>query len=102
MSASLWLLLAGICSLIGIVWLALSLPSHAQQARRGATLPTGRQYRLRQYRGGVALVLAGVACLQADHPGMALLVWIMLQVLAALSVSSVLAWRPRVLKLFVR
>ncbi|WP_259371794.1 DUF3325 family protein [Rubrivivax gelatinosus] len=39
------------------------------------------------------------ACLRADPPSMAVLVWLMLLAAAALAVAFALAWRPALLRL---
>lgn len=54
----------------------------------------GRQRTLR-VMGVLALAASLLACLRADHAGMAALVWIMALAAAALAVAFTLAWRPR-------
>ena len=48
--------------------------------------------------GVLALALSLGLCLQADHPSMAALVWLMLLAGAAAAIAAMLSWRPRWLK----
>jgi len=85
---------AAIASLAGMGWLALSLTPHWQQVRGRDRSPPVRALRL---AGAIALFVALQLCLAADHPSMAVLVWIMTLAATALSVALMLAWRPRLL-----
>ncbi|MGH8517887.1 MAG: DUF3325 domain-containing protein [Panacagrimonas sp.] len=82
------------CSCAGLGWFALSLDAHARQVFR-RTPPRGRRIRVLRMSGGLALLLSLVFCLRADHPSMAILVWIMSLAAGALIVSFTLAYRPR-------
>lgn len=97
MSRSLWLLMALLCSVGGIAWLALAMQVHWTQVR-GTEARRGTVLRLRLLGSG-ALGLSLWACLRADHATMAALLWVMLLAAAALGVAFVLAWRPRWLAL---
>jgi hypothetical protein len=94
---ALWLLIAYATCVVGFAWLALSMTPHWQQVR-GATLPArGAVIALRMIgAAGIAASLA--ACLMADHPAMAALVWIMLLAAAAKTVAFLLTWQPRWLR----
>ena len=94
MTDSLWLVTATILMFIAMSWLALSLPAHWKQVRDG--LPDSVRLRL---LGWSCVLLSGGACLQADHPSMAVLVWIMLAAVAAFSVGQLLSTRPGWLRL---
>ncbi|WP_211234541.1 DUF3325 family protein [Solimonas soli] len=45
--------------------------------------------------GGAGLVASLLLCRAADHPSMAVLVWLMPLAAAALIVTFTLSWRPR-------
>jgi hypothetical protein len=51
--------------------------------------------------GAMALLISLVACLQADHAGMAALVWIMLLAAGAKAVAMLLTWRPAWLRVLI-
>lgn len=88
-------LMAGLaCSLCGMTCLALTLPAHFQQVFGSVALPKQSLGTLRVL-GVVAPLASLVACLRADHPSMAGLVWLMLLTASALAVAFTLAWRPR-------
>lgn len=92
---SLWLLIALLCSVGGIAWLALAMDVHWQQAR-GAQAQAGRATVFALRALGVCALLASLLlCLRADHASMAVLVWVMSLAGAALLVAFTLAWRPR-------
>lgn len=96
-SAGAWLLLAAVaCALVGMGWLALSLPAHAQQA--WGRVPPTATLRLHRALGGTALVCALLLCLAVDHATMAVLVWAMILSGAALAVAFVLSSRARWLR----
>ncbi len=91
-------LLAGalLACVAGMGWLALAMPVHAQQAwQRTPSVATRRGLR---GLGGIGLMLALGLCLRADHPTMAVLVWIMALALGAVLTALTLAWRPRWLR----
>ncbi|AWI52119.1 DUF3325 domain-containing protein [Aquabacterium olei] len=97
-----WLntLMAPLLAHAGMVWLALAMPVHWQQVQDTRSEPEpGTQRRLRVL-GAAALGGALVACLQRDHPSMAVLVWVMWLTVAAVAVTLGLAWRPRTWRLW--
>lgn len=99
MSEAMWLAVAAACTLAGMGWLALSMEVHWGQAmHRAAEASSGTQHTLRVL-GSLALALALLACLLADRPSMAVLVWVLLMAGSAVSVAMVLARRPRWLAL---
>lgn len=95
MSEALWLAAATALSLLGMGWLALAMEVHWDQAMRApATAAANARRRLRPL-GAVTLALSLLACLRADRPSMAVLVWVMLLAGSALAVALLLARRPR-------
>ena len=95
MVEALWLIVATVLSVGGMAGLALAMEAHwGQVMRRPASEAVGARWLLRAL-GAVALLLALLACLRADRPSMAALVWVMLLAGAALAVALTLAWRPR-------
>lgn len=78
---------------IGLAWLALSLDSHWRQVR-GSALPSRASVTLLRWLGGGALLVSLALCLAADHPSMAVLVWVMALAVAALGVTFTFSWRP--------
>lgn len=94
MSEAALLVLAALLTVAGMALFALALPAHwAQVADPRASLSPARQRRL---RAGGALALAGALalCLAADHPSMAVLVWVMLLAVSATGVAMWLSRRP--------
>jgi len=94
MSEAALLLLAALATVAGMALLALAMPTHwAQVAGARAPLSPVRQ---RGLRAAAALALAGslALCLAADHPSMAVLVWVMLLALSATGVAMWLSRRP--------
>lgn len=90
------LLLSGalLCCVIGFAWLALAMEPHWRQIRGNQLLPKRAVWTLR-ILGSVTLFTSLVLCLLADHPSMAVLVWIMALAAAALVVAFTFTWRPR-------
>ena len=74
-------------TMLGMASLSLSLPNHWRQV-------TGSLRIL----GYSSLVVALLLCLAADHPTMAVLVWVMLLSLAAKGIATILTWRQHWLK----
>lgn len=100
MSEALWLAVAAVLNLAGMTWLALAMEVHwGQVMHRSAEAAAGAR-RLLRMLGAMALPLALVACLMADRPSMAVLVWVMLLVGSAVTVAMLLARRPRLLVMF--
>lgn len=98
MDKAFYLLFATGISIAGMGWLAISLPTHWQQAI-GKASPLTRQRQVWLQAGGYACqALALGACLLADHPSMAVLTWPMLLAMAALCQAMLLAWRPTLLR----
>ena len=95
MPKSLWRLIALLCSVGGIAWLALAMDVHWKQIQ-GEEAQAGRAtvWALRALGTG-ALLVSLLLCLRADHASMAALVWVMSLTGAALLVAFTLAWRPR-------
>ena len=100
MPKSLWLLIALLCSVGGIAWLALAMDVHWKQMQ-GEEAQAGRAtvWALRALGTG-ALLVSLLLCLRADHASMAVLVWVMSLAAAALLVAFALAWRPHWLRWF--
>lgn len=82
-----------------MAWLAVAMPVHWQQVMLRSSLDALVQRGALRALGWLQLALSLLACLRADHPSMAVLVWIMLLAGSALLVAFLLAWRPRVLRL---
>lgn len=88
-----WLMAAGMLALWGMFWLALSNPAHWSQLMRrdpprGLLHPRGLRV-----LAGACLSLSLMACLRADLPSIAILVWCMLLTFTAWLVSMLLAWQ---------
>ena len=98
MSEPLWLGAAALLALAGMGWLALAMEVHWRQvaAPRPGNTPAPRAARL---LGAGALPLSLLACLVADRPSMAVLVWLMLLAASAVLVALALARRPALLRL---
>lgn len=96
MTEALWLIAAVISTLVGMGWLALAYDTHWQQVFPKHTVQPLVQ-RLRVAGWTLLLVSAG-CCLMADHPSMAVLVWIMLLAVAAMTIAMVLSRQPVLLR----
>lgn len=95
---ALWLVIAALLCVVGMAWLALAMAVHWRQVMHGsAGDATGPRWVLR-VMGSTALLLSLLACLRADRPSMAALVWVMLLAGAAVAVAAILAWRARLLR----
>lgn len=98
MSEAVWLLVAAALTLAGMAWLALAMEVHwGQVMHRPADAATGARQTLRSL-GAMALPLSLVACLMADRPSMAVLVWVMLLAGSAAAVAMALARKPHWLR----
>lgn len=95
-SKALLLLAALACSGAGMAWVALSMEPHWQQVK-GAVAPTRGVVLALRMVGAAALAASLLICLQADHPTMAALVWVMGLAACGLGVAFTLAWRPAAL-----
>lgn len=98
MSEALWLTAAAALTLAGMGWLALAMEVHwGQVMHRPAEAATHTRRMLRAL-GTAALPLSLLACLMADRPSMAVLVWVMLLAGSAAAIAMTLARRPQVLR----
>ncbi|MFT3811940.1 MAG: DUF3325 domain-containing protein [Acidovorax sp.] len=91
--------MAAALSFAGMAWLAMAMPVHWAQVRNVHVREAGGTRRGLQLLGAAALTLSLCACLMADSPAMATLVWVMLMAAAAPGVAMLLARRPRWLRL---
>ena len=99
MSDLFWLTTASASTVLGMGWMAISMDQHwCQVMPCPARLAHGiRQATLRAL-GALALLLSLLACLMADRPSMAVLVWVMLLAGGAMVVALTLAHSPKVLR----
>ena len=88
-----------VCAAIGMSWLALAMDFHWDQVC--AAPRSRRNIVVLRMLGASSLLGSLVLCLVADTATMAVLVWMMLLALAAVSVAFVLSTRPRILALLV-
>jgi hypothetical protein len=95
MSDELWLITASALSLAGMAWLALAMEVHWGQVMQRPAHAAIRTRQALRMLGAVALPLALLACLRADRPSMAVLVWLMLLAASAVLVAMLLAHWPR-------
>jgi len=100
MSEAVWLVAAVALSLCGMAWLALAMEVHWGQVMHLHPEQAWRPRRRFQAMGAMALLLSLLACLMADRPSMAVLVWIMLLAGSAVGVAMLLSYRPRWLRPF--
>ncbi|MDX5299141.1 MAG: DUF3325 domain-containing protein [Gammaproteobacteria bacterium] len=91
MNEAFWLCLATLFTLFGMSWFALAMPVHWKQVHARGTGPNSPLLRA---MGTAALLASALCCLQADHPSMAILVWIMLLAGAAFAVAMTLGRAP--------
>lgn len=97
MTEAMWLIAALLTAVVGMGWLALSYESHWQQVfPKSASKP--QLLRLKA-AGWSFLVISGMCCLAADHPSMAVLVWVMLLTVSAVAVAMLLSRQPDLLRL---
>ena len=95
MTASLSLVLGGLCTFLGMAWLALGMETHWEQVRGKDHALTRRRQVVLRALGATGLLLSLLLCLKADHASMAVLVWTMLLAGSAIGVAMVLTWYPR-------
>lgn len=101
MNTAFWLIPACLLMLVGMIWLALAKPVHWKQVL-GAQANHGRHpVKALQRAGAISLLLSALACLAADHPSMAVLVWIMLLALSTFITAMILSWRPHWLQALI-
>jgi len=97
MTDAMWLIAAALTALLSMGWLALSYQSHWQQVfPKSKVSPAGLRLKI---VGWSFLVVSAGFCLTADHPSMAVLVWVMLLALAAMTVAMILSRRPALLRI---
>lgn len=94
MSEATWLAAAAVLGLAGMAGLALAMDAHWSQVMRRPGVPAARTRRMLRTLGAAALLLSLAACLMADRPSMAVLVWVMLLTGSALAVAMALARLP--------
>jgi hypothetical protein len=93
------LILAALSCFAGFVWLALAMNTHWQQVMDTSAPSTQVRTSLRLL-GSLGLLVSAVLSFVADHPSMAVLVWLMLIAAGAPLVGMLLAWRPQLLRIF--
>ena len=98
MSELSWLIAATALALSGMAWLALAMEVHWGQVMHRPASQAPRTRQLLRGLGALALLLSLLACLMADRPSMAALVWIMLMAGSAVAVALTLSWRPHWLR----
>jgi len=84
-----------LCTELGMGWLALAMDVHWKQLH--AANPRSRVAARLRVLGGSALVASLAFCLAADSATMAVLVWMMLLAVSAVTIAFVLSIRPRLL-----
>ena len=88
---------AALAAFAGFAWLALAMQAHWAQVHAGVAHDESRSRRLRR-AGTASLVLSFAGCLTADHPSMAVLVWLMLLAGSGVAVAMILSARPQWLR----
>ena len=94
------LIAALVTSFCGMGWLALAMKAHWQQVRGDAAISSG-SVRMLRIVGVVALIISMFLCALANHPSIAVLVWVMSLAAAALLVAFALSWSARSLSWLV-
>lgn len=84
--------LAWLSAVLGMSWLALSLEVHWRQVAKPHWSRSQAQVTGVRVAGILSLLTSLVLCLLADHPSMAILVWLMMLTSAALAVALALTW----------
>lgn len=98
MPEALWLVIAATLALAGMGWLALAMEVHWGQVMHSPAETAAGTRRLLRVSGVTALPLSLLACLMADRPSMAVLVWVLLLAGSAVAMAMTLARRPRALR----
>jgi len=93
------LILAALSCFTGFVWLALAMNAHWQQVM-DTNAPSAQVRARLRLLGSLGLLVSAAFCFVADHPSMAVLVWLMLLAAGAPAVGMLLAWRPQLLRIF--
>ncbi len=88
---------AALTAVAGFGWLALAMDPHWEQVHGEPAAPASVARCLR-LAGALALAASLGLCLAADHPSMAVLVWVMLMAGAAATIAATLSWRPQWLR----
>ena len=88
---------AAVSAVLGFGWLALAMDTHWEQVHGDAAPPPSLARSLR-LAGALALAASLGLCLAADHPTMAVLVWLMLLAGSAMAIAATLSWRPQWLR----
>jgi hypothetical protein len=96
MVESLTLAAALLCCALGMAWLALAMKSHWQQVLGDRPLTKNAQFGLRLL-GASSITTSLLLCVLADHPTMAILVWVMALAISAVLVAFALSWKPALL-----
>lgn len=91
MSDALWLTTAALLALSGMSALALAMETHWEQIMPRPAADTAVLRRQLRALGLIALMLSLPACLMADRPSMAVLVWLMLLAGSTVTVALLLA-----------
>lgn len=98
MSEVFWLITAAALSFSGMAWLALAMEVHWGQVMHRPAEEARTTRRALRCMGAAALVLSLLACLLADRPSMAVLVWVMLLAGSAVAVAVLLGLRAHWLR----
>lgn len=98
MSEVFWLFAAAALSFSGMAWLALAMEVHWGQVMHQRAEDAERARGWLRRLGATALPLSLLACLMADRPSMAALVWTMLLAGSAVAVAMVLSRRAHWLR----
>ena len=85
---------------LGMAWLALSMEEHWRRVSRRPCRRAGAVTMLRLL-AVLALVTSLGLALLADHPSMAVIVWIMELGTSSASVAFAIAWIPRSLRILI-
>jgi len=87
-------LFALLSCVLGFAWLALTMEPHWRQVQGNQVL-SKQSARILRLLGWLALLITPAICLLADHPSMAVLVWVMTLAAAAVIVAFTFTWQPR-------
>ena len=96
MPDALLLAAAFVCTAIGMGWLALAMDVHWKQVR-AIERRSPRVLIVLRALGVISILASLVLCLLADTATMAVLVWMMLLAVAAVTIAFVLSSQPRLL-----
>ncbi|HEX4843644.1 MAG TPA: DUF3325 domain-containing protein [Limnobacter sp.] len=97
---ALFLSMAAVLSMLGMAWLALSMEVHWAQVKQIALAQSSPPAVQLRCLACIGLLMSLGACLLADRPSIAVLVWIMLMVGSAVAVAMQLSKFPKLLRLF--